>query len=79
VRFPSHIFVLVLVIDFFFTVDCRTQGGIFTTPGEAYTTPVEMWLKGLGKSHDNNIFLGTSLPRKQIHFLHHCSYFNTVT
>jgi hypothetical protein len=28
---------------------CRTQGGIFTTPGEAYTTPVEMWLKGLGK------------------------------
>ena len=26
-----------------------TQGGIFTTPGEAYTTPVEMWLKGLGK------------------------------
>jgi len=27
----------------------RTQGGIFTTPGEAYTTPVEMWLKGLGK------------------------------
>jgi xylulokinase len=30
---------------------CRTQGGIFTTPGEAYTTPVEMWLKGLGGSH----------------------------
>jgi xylulokinase len=30
---------------------CRTQGGIFTTPGEAYTTPVEMWLKGLGESH----------------------------
>lgn len=27
----------------------RTQGGIFTTPGEAYTTPVEMWLKGLGE------------------------------
>ncbi|KDR71605.1 hypothetical protein GALMADRAFT_75013 [Galerina marginata CBS 339.88] len=25
----------------------QTQGGIFTTPGEAYTTPVEMWLKGL--------------------------------
>ncbi|KAF9530785.1 hypothetical protein CPB83DRAFT_850311 [Crepidotus variabilis] len=25
----------------------KTQGGIFTTPGEAYTTPVEMWLKGL--------------------------------
>jgi len=23
----------------------RTQGGIFTTPGDAYTTPVEMWIK----------------------------------
>lgn len=26
----------------------RTHGGIFTTPGEAYTTPVEMWIKALG-------------------------------
>jgi len=26
----------------------RTHGGIFTTPGDAYTTPVEMWVKGLG-------------------------------
>ncbi|KAF9078726.1 hypothetical protein BDP27DRAFT_1310068 [Rhodocollybia butyracea] len=25
----------------------QTTGGIFTTPGEAYTTPVEMWIKGL--------------------------------
>ncbi|PFH46292.1 hypothetical protein AMATHDRAFT_155735 [Amanita thiersii Skay4041] len=25
----------------------KTQGGIFTSPGEAYTTPVEMWIKGL--------------------------------
>ncbi|KAG6827864.1 hypothetical protein H0H92_010162 [Tricholoma furcatifolium] len=25
----------------------QTQGGIFTNPGEAYTTPVEMWIKGL--------------------------------
>ncbi|KAG5638064.1 hypothetical protein H0H81_002032 [Sphagnurus paluster] len=25
----------------------QTQGGIFTTPGDAYTTPVEMWIKGL--------------------------------
>jgi len=31
-------------------VDHRTQGGIFTTPGDAYTTPVEMWIKGLGES-----------------------------
>lgn len=30
--------------------DIRTQGGIFTTPGDAYTTPVEMWIKGLGES-----------------------------
>jgi xylulokinase len=37
---------------------CRTQGGIFTSPGEAYTTPVEMWLKGLGESH---VFFGASL------------------
>ena len=28
----------------------RTQGGIFTTPGDAYTTPVEMWLKAFGAS-----------------------------
>lgn len=26
----------------------RTQGGIFTTPGEAYTTPLEMWVKAFG-------------------------------
>lgn len=25
----------------------QTQGGIFTTPGDAYTTPVEMWIKAL--------------------------------
>ncbi|KAF5368103.1 hypothetical protein D9758_004385 [Tetrapyrgos nigripes] len=25
----------------------QTTGGIFTSPGEAYTTPVEMWIKGL--------------------------------
>ncbi|KAG6895911.1 hypothetical protein C0992_011637 [Termitomyces sp. T32_za158] len=25
----------------------RTHGGIFTNPGDAYTTPVEMWIKGL--------------------------------
>ncbi len=28
----------------------RTQGGIFTTPGDAYTTPVEMWVKAFGES-----------------------------
>ena len=28
----------------------RTQGGIFTTPGDAYTTPVDMWVKALGPS-----------------------------
>ena len=28
----------------------RTQGGIFTTPGDAYTTPVDMWVKALGTS-----------------------------
>jgi hypothetical protein len=28
----------------------RTQGGIFTTPGDAYTTPVDMWVKALGGS-----------------------------
>jgi hypothetical protein len=27
----------------------RTQGGIFTTPGDAYTTPVDMWVKALGE------------------------------
>ena len=27
----------------------RTHGGIFTTPGEAYTTPVEMWIRALGR------------------------------
>lgn len=35
-----------------FDADCPeygTQGGIFTSPGEAYTTPVEMWIKGLGE------------------------------
>ncbi|RXW18264.1 hypothetical protein EST38_g7592 [Candolleomyces aberdarensis] len=35
----------------------QTHGGIFTTPGEAYTTPVEMWIKGLdalfAKLHGN--------------------------
>jgi len=48
--------------------DCwrRTQGGIFTTPGEAYTTPIEMWLKGLGESHDNNIFLGVTFHGTKI-------------
>jgi len=40
----------------------RTQGGIFTTPGDAYTTPVEMWIKGLGEhpfsiSAEPNFFL----------------------
>ncbi|KAK7436187.1 hypothetical protein VKT23_019264 [Stygiomarasmius scandens] len=37
----------------------QTTGGIFTSPGEAYTTPVEMWIKGLdslllklSRSHD---------------------------
>ncbi|KAG6848819.1 hypothetical protein H0H93_013776, partial [Arthromyces matolae] len=25
----------------------QTHGGIFTNPGDAYTTPVEMWIKGL--------------------------------
>ncbi|KAL6306539.1 actin-like ATPase domain-containing protein [Sparassis latifolia] len=37
----------------------QTQGGIFTTPGDAYTTPVEMWIKAfdlllekLSKSYD---------------------------
>ena len=42
-------FLIHLVIILLDDGDCRTQGGIFTTPGEAYTTPVEMWLKGLGK------------------------------
>ncbi|EAU83592.1 D-xylulose kinase [Coprinopsis cinerea okayama7 len=36
----------------------QTHGGIFTTPGEAYTTPVEMWIKGfdllLEKLHRNH-------------------------
>jgi hypothetical protein len=31
--------------------DLRTQGGIFTTPGDAYTTPVDMWVKALGTSY----------------------------
>lgn len=37
----------------------QTQGGIFTSPGDAFTTPVEMWIKGLdilldklSRSHD---------------------------
>ena len=50
----------VFIVDTYeFTTGGRTQGGIFTTPGEAYTTPVEMWLKGLGKLH---IFLWASEP-----------------
>ena len=53
---------MLVLISALFTVDwCRTQGGIFTTPGEAYTTPVEMWLKGLGGSH---IFFGASTEPK---------------
>ena len=50
----------------------RTQGGIFTTPGEAYTTPVEMWLKGLGERLSPHHLLprGEFLPRRnQIFFL----------
>lgn len=34
--------------NFYFLL-ARTQGGIFTTPGDAYTTPVDMWVKGLGE------------------------------
>ncbi|KAG5335903.1 hypothetical protein C0989_012570 [Termitomyces sp. Mn162] len=28
----------------------QTHGGIFTNPGDAYTTPIEMWIKGLDPS-----------------------------
>ena len=31
------------------SIRSRTQGGIFTTPGDAYTTPVDMWVKALGE------------------------------
>ncbi|EKM74838.1 hypothetical protein AGABI1DRAFT_95331 [Agaricus bisporus var. burnettii JB137-S8] len=34
-------------VDFDTELDYQTQGGIFTTPGDAFTTPVEMWIKGL--------------------------------
>jgi xylulokinase len=27
----------------------QTRGGLFTAPGDVYTTSVEMWLKALGK------------------------------
>jgi xylulokinase len=27
----------------------RTQGGIFTTPGEAYTAPIDMWIRATGE------------------------------
>jgi hypothetical protein len=33
---------------FFFSFGSSTSGGIFTTPGEAYTTPVMMWIEALG-------------------------------
>ena len=36
-------------------VSHRTQGGIFTTPGDAYTTPVDMWVKALGTSTSTRI------------------------
>jgi len=48
----------------------RTQGGIFTTPGEAYTTPVEMWLKSLGENSSLVLFRYFVFPpRNQIFFL----------
>jgi xylulokinase len=28
----------------------QTRGGLFTAPGDVYTTSVEMWLKALGES-----------------------------
>lgn len=27
----------------------RTRGGLFSTPGDAYTTPVDMWVKAMGE------------------------------
>ncbi|KAH9917468.1 actin-like ATPase domain-containing protein [Fomitopsis serialis] len=40
-------------------LEYQTHGGIFTTPGDAYTTPVEMWIKAfdllmekIGKGYD---------------------------
>ena len=38
------------VTDVFPFTTSRTQGGIFTTPGDAHTTPVDMWVKALGTS-----------------------------
>lgn len=56
------------------TLHCRTQGGIFTTPGEAYTTPVEMWLKGLGKLdlHLCAAYLLLHSERNQFFLLNFC-------
>lgn len=55
-------------------VRCRTQGGIFTTPGEAYTTPIEMWIKGLGE------FSLPTLGRNQIFLaVPRCHHANRLT
>lgn len=29
--------------------DNSTRGGLFSTPGDAYTTPVDMWVKAMGE------------------------------
>ncbi|KLO11011.1 hypothetical protein SCHPADRAFT_891931 [Schizopora paradoxa] len=42
----------------------RTHGGIFTTPEAAYTMPVEMWIKALGKNVLEGVFSWRGLELK---------------
>lgn len=44
----------------------RTQGGIFTTPGDAYTTPVEMWVKAFGECRSAEVFFSRPLSHRHV-------------
>lgn len=57
----QYVFALVLT-DVELIFRCRTHGGIFTTPGDAYTTPVEMWIKAIG-TQTRKFRAGTVLMR----------------
>jgi len=48
---PIRIVLIITVCHVVYSdsIRSRTQGGIFTTPGDAYTTPVDMWVKALGE------------------------------
>lgn len=43
-----------------------TQGGIFVAPGEAWTTPVEMWVRGLGVCSITSVGTSTNQCRPAV-------------